>query len=86
LVSSEHKIEQNRFPKKRKKNMDFEARTNAKLGKIKERIEIIEQLKNVGTLNKNIQTALDEIITRTQTLIVIMENPVRESWLVEPRS
>lgn len=66
--------------------MDFEARTNAKLGKIKERIEIIEQLKNVGTLNKNIQTALDEIITRTQTLIVIMENPVRESWLVEPRS
>jgi hypothetical protein len=65
--------------------MDFEARTNAKLGKIKERIEIIQQLKNVGTLNKNIQTALDEIITRTQTLIVIMENPVRESWLVEPR-
>jgi len=85
LVSSEHKIEENRFPKKRKKNMDFEARTNAKLGKIKERIEIIQQLKNVGTLNKNIQTALDEIVTRTQTLIVIMENPVRESWLVEPR-
>lgn len=65
--------------------MDFEARTNAKLGKIKERIEILEQLRNIGKINKNLQSALDEIITRTQTLIIIMENPVQETWLVEPR-
>lgn len=62
--------------------MDFEARTNERLKKIKERLEIIEQLKKTDQVEKNILTNLAELIQRTQTLIEIMERPVKETWLV----
>lgn len=63
--------------------MDFEERTNARLRKITERVEILEQLKKIDQVEKNILCALAEIVRRTQTLIEIMEKPVRESWLVD---
>jgi len=66
--------------------MDFEERTNARVTKIKERIEILEQLKKIDQVEKNILWSLAEAVKRTQSLIEIMEKPVREGWLLEPRS
>lgn len=45
--------------------MDFETRTNARLRKIKERIEILEQLKKIDQTEKNILESLADAVKKT---------------------